>query len=458
MSALAQDNSTIASNFKVTAISANARIDYILRFSKQAILVVDEQSDIYSQVANNYLGALSDQQNACFMSVSPKLNDIQIRCRIIEQLFGNALFDPEKSLAVSIFNIAKQNKEQISIVIEHVHLLSLQLIHELCQLAEIAKKADVNISVVMLGRLQAGSLIQGNKSLFENKLSILSASSGQLLSITSPIFKEKSTFWQLSISKKFLLSILLLSLFSSAVIYFLSQRDTLSFSGIKLDFGLSTLLVKTESNTKNKNNLSSKATIAEVNISKNNFATTNEIFSTLMGNYKPKASVNLEKQIIEYAQPEDIFNVLAEPYTVKPSKDKDIARSNISKSQNIRPVTNLTLRPNVGQALAKKALKSTIAADYYQQYTSGYVVQFSGFRDKSTYAEFVNAHKNLQHYGYYRQLNSRPLLVITSPQFSNRADAEALILSLPATIKARSPWIKSISIVNEEINAFESTP
>jgi len=458
MSALAQDNPAITSNFKVTAISANARIDYILRFSKQAILVVDEQNDIYSQVANNYLAALSDQQNACFMSISPKLNDIQIRCRIIEQLFGNALFDPEKSLAVSIFNIAKQNKEPISIVIEHAHLLSLQLMHELCQLAEIAKKAEVNISVLMLGQLQAGSLIQGNKSLFENKLSILSASSGQLLSITSAIFREKSTFWQLSISKKFLLLILLLSLFSSALVYFLSKRDTLSFSGIKLDFGFSTLLAKTEGNNNNisKNSLTSKATIAEVKISKNTFATTNEIFSTLMGHNKLKASATLEKHVIEYAQPEDIFNVLAESYTVTPTKK--IARNNVNKLQTTRPVPNSTLGPSANQDLAINSLEKVITADYYQQYSSGYVVQFSGFRDKSTYTEFTNAHKNLQHYGYYRQLNNRPLLVITSPQLSNREDAEALILSLPATIKARSPWIKSISIVNEEINAFESTP
>lgn len=87
MSALAH---AIESNApeSVTTISTNARVDYILRFSKHAVLVVDQDESIYSQVASQFLGSLDNDHNAAFITISPKLNDIQIRCRIVEQLFA----------------------------------------------------------------------------------------------------------------------------------------------------------------------------------------------------------------------------------------------------------------------------------------------------------------------------------------------------------------------------------
>ena len=122
----------------VTSISVSARIDYIQRFSKQAVLVVDQDSAIYAQAARQFLINLSkeksDQEaNVAFVSASTKLNDIQMRCRLIEQLYANTLFDPEKSLAVSILNLSKQSKDSITIVVENAQSLSLQIKYELCQ-------------------------------------------------------------------------------------------------------------------------------------------------------------------------------------------------------------------------------------------------------------------------------------------------------------------------------------
>ena len=180
----------------VTKISANARVDYILRFSKHAVLVVDQDADVYSQIASEFLGSLGNEHNAAFIPISPKFNDIQIRCRIVEQLFADTLFDPEQSLAVSLINLANQENQAIDIVIEHAQFLSVQVLHELCQLTDIAKKANYAISVLMLGTPQAGLILANNKSLFHKKISVLSGKTGQLLPLNAKIFKVSKPFFE----------------------------------------------------------------------------------------------------------------------------------------------------------------------------------------------------------------------------------------------------------------------
>ena len=190
----------------VTTISANARVDYILRFSKHAVLVVDQDANVYSQVASQFLGSLNTDHNAAFIAISPKLNDIQIRCRIVEQLFSDTLFDPEQSLAVSLINLAKQEKHAIDIVIEHAQFLTVQILHELCQLTDIAKKANYAISVLMLGTLQTGLVLANNKSLFHKKISVLSGETGQLLPLNAKVFKISKPFFEFTRFNKWMLA------------------------------------------------------------------------------------------------------------------------------------------------------------------------------------------------------------------------------------------------------------
>jgi DamX protein len=138
---------------KNTDISVIARINYNLRFTKQAVFVVGQNTLQYSELASEFLVNLcnktnnvttyknsENQPNVALVSASNKLDDIQIRCRLIEQLFVNTLFDPEQSLAVSVLNFAEQHKQPITIVIDHAHALSLQIKYELCQLVSVAKK------------------------------------------------------------------------------------------------------------------------------------------------------------------------------------------------------------------------------------------------------------------------------------------------------------------------------
>lgn len=178
------------------AISVTARIDYNLRFAKQAVLVVGDNTEQYSQLASQFLVSLSNSKpsavhldtqdnhiNVAFVAASSKINDIQMRCRLIEQLFVNTLFDPEQSLAVSVLRFAKQHGEAISIVIDHAHALSLQVKYELCQLVSLAKKSKLTINVVLFGLTEAAQQLATNKSLFKNKMVVIDAESGQVISL-----------------------------------------------------------------------------------------------------------------------------------------------------------------------------------------------------------------------------------------------------------------------------------
>ena len=161
----------------ISGISVTTRIEYNLRFTKQAVLVVSNNTEQYSQLASQYLVSLSNsalesntnQINVAFVSASAKLNDIQIRCRLVEQLFVNTLFDPEQSLAVSVLKFAKQHGEAITIVVDHAHALSLQIKYELSHLVNQSKKHKLKVNVVIFGLTAAANQLSVNKSLFKNK-------------------------------------------------------------------------------------------------------------------------------------------------------------------------------------------------------------------------------------------------------------------------------------------------
>ena len=230
MSALMNSIGLSDDNTSVTKISANARIDYILRFSKQAILVIDESVEQSAQITNQFIATIPEQHNAAYISLSNQFSDIQIRCRIIEQLSAGELFDPEVSLAVSIINLAKKPQQAISIVLDNSQHLSLQILHEVSQLTAIAKKANLVINVIMFGSLQTGIKVQANKNLFHNKLTMLSAQSGQLISANSTIFQRPKVKWYSIKLNKWLLSAFVLLFGLAAAVIMLLQQDSFNFT------------------------------------------------------------------------------------------------------------------------------------------------------------------------------------------------------------------------------------
>ncbi len=469
MSALAHAIESNAAQ-SVTTISVNARVDYILRFSKHAVLVVDQDENVYSQVASQYLGSLTNDHNAAFIAVSPKLNDIQIRCRIVEQLFADILFDPEQSLAVSLINLAKQEKQLIDIVIEHTQYLSLQILHELCQLTDIAKKANYPISVLMLGTPQTGTLLANNKSLFNNKISILSGQTGQLLTLNAKVFKVSSAFFKLTRSVKWLMIFTAFVISLSLLGFWLLQQDAFS---LKTELGLQT--ATQSANTfviKEEQPLKAMTLIAKPA----------DIFQSLTSN----KSQYIEEKTPEIANPIDIVSAISAfqnsveineaikviPVNERPKRFESFLDSKTLEQKVANPVTNKESNRLLSQtplltvtALGtdkKETIKNVhsiesinVETDYYTNAKTGFVIQIAGFTRLPVYQQFLPDFTAVNVKRYHRLLNQQPMLVITSEIYSTRLDAEQAIPLLPSTIMSHQPWIKSVEAINSEISRFQ---
>ncbi|MDC1256027.1 hypothetical protein N8Z89_00520, partial [bacterium] len=94
-------------------------------------------------------------------------------------------------------------------------------------------------------------------------------------------------------------------------------------------------------------------------------------------------------------------------------------------------------------------------SDYFLKHQTGFVIQISGFVQKATFNEFINAHSNNQFHSYFRVFDEDSLFIVTSEVYSTKVLAQEALLSMPESLQTREPWIKSISAVNNEIKAFQ---
>ncbi|NQZ82292.1 MAG: hypothetical protein HRT52_14880 [Colwellia sp.] len=483
MSALAYSTNKSDKHPSVTTISASARIDYIFRFSKQAILVINDDLETFAQIGSEYIATLPDEQNTAFVSISPKLNNIQIRCRIIEQLFGNSLFDPEQSLAVSIINFSKIETDAISIVIENAELLSLQLLHELCQLSEIAKKTKRNINVLLLGAKETGTEMARNRSLFDHKVSILSAQSGQLISLGSKKLKTGISFLSFGKAKKIWLTAFVSLLVIVSLLVVLQQRQSIDFSElIEQNFNENNEIVSTFVLTKkNKSKIDkaikdkAKGSIIdkELVISEQQGASRNDILQAIVTsevneiNTKEepitRSSINLhDDETIEGEVVKSITIKLIEPQAISSIKNNtQVVVAPISKETPFRQALVKTVKSVTTDTEPltnnNEVVYSKINSENYINKNTGFVVQIAGFSQFSVFEEFINEYANIDYLGYYRNLNQQKFLVITSLIFPSRFQAEQALISLPIELQERGSWIKSIEAVNSEIQQYQQS-
>lgn len=84
--------------------------------------------------------------NKCYLTAVSSINDIQVRSRIIEQLFGNVLFDPEKPMLNAFLEFG--GNTELMIAIDNGHHLSGQIIGEILQVVAEFKKQSRVISVL----------------------------------------------------------------------------------------------------------------------------------------------------------------------------------------------------------------------------------------------------------------------------------------------------------------------
>lgn len=424
----------------VTKISANARIDYILRFSKQAILVIDESPEQNGQITNQFIASIPEQHNAAYISLSTQFNDIQIRCRIIEQISAGELFDPEISLAVSVINLVKKSKQALTVVLDNTQYLSLQILHEVTQLAEIAKKANLIINVVMFGTPEAGIKIQENKSLFHNKLTLLSAQSGQLLPTNSTIFNRPKRQWYAIGINKWLLSFIIVLCCLAAATIVLLQQDSFNFTKpLKVEsspkVALAAVLAEPQPT------VLSRANVTELKQQ----AQPNDVYLSLLA---PEKVATVKKVEVLPATPGDIMTAM----TSLSLADDTIESAEMLTSHTMENTNENSL------ALSAELIASKVPSvnnAYYLNSVDGFVIQIAVFRDLDLPAEFLASLQGIEFQIYQRLLNNVPVYVITSSVFDDKLTAKEALSTLSPEIIARQPWIKSLKVINSEINAFQ---
>jgi len=465
MSALASTNQESTSD-SVAQISVIARVDYILRFSKQAVIVIDELTEHYSAVGSQFLGSIPNHHNAAYLSVSPKLNDIQIRARIVEQLFFDQAFDPEQSIAVSLINLVKSFPQSISIVIEHGQFLSLQLVHELCQLAEIAKKSNLEINVLILGDLRLGATLYENQSLFTKKVSVLDAQSGQLLGINSKRFKPQVALFSWTINKTLIFSLSILVMVLIGTVWLLSLRDVTAFSGLETASPVST----SDDSALAIDNVTAEAAI-ETTEQAPKIANIHDIYLALINEQNKPLQA---EQDIQLADVSDVLVAIqarevASSAVTQPSIAlEQHGLENQSKEQNVKHeltaveagsanlVTEAMLE---NSAVMSKTSSQTTAQmseqpkdiDYFAKFNDGYAIQLAGFRQEKVKDDFIAEFgATIDIYAYQRLQSGKPYWVVTSKVYATREQAVKNIGLLPGMLKARSPWIKSVMAIQKE--------
>jgi DamX protein len=439
---------------KNTGISVIARINYNLRFTKQAVFVVGQNTVQYSKLASEFLVNLcnktnnvptnknsENQPNVAFVSASNKLDDIQIRCRLIEQLFVNTLFDPEQSLDVSILNSAQQQKKPISIVIDHAHALSLQIKYELCQLVSMAKKKKLIVNLVMFGLTNAGHEISSNKSLFKNKIILIDGPTGQVISLSDKKLLVDNHITAFTKKHRLAFIAVLTLLFAMLVtIYLFIAADIEKIRFSNEDPIIYSKTMKTD--------LTDNKLINEKALAINEVGGDKKLLGTL--NYR---ITNNTKQASNDEIYLALLNVHSPIEKALPANSHDI----LEALAKVAKTTNKTDVPEENITILKKS-QSSNNGEYYldsvKLYPNGYVVQIAAFNDMKSTLQFLTLHKQHNFYWYKKVVKDESYIIVTTITFMNKAKANKELAGMPESLLQRKPWIKPISSIIKEINTF----
>jgi len=102
--------------------------------------------------------------NKCYVTPARGMSDVQIRSRIIEQLFGNVLFDPEMPLLTSFIEF--NQPQQMLIALDNSQFMSGRIVGELLQLFSEAPNLGIDLTIVLaLDKSLNSTLLNVNSSL-----------------------------------------------------------------------------------------------------------------------------------------------------------------------------------------------------------------------------------------------------------------------------------------------------
>ncbi len=133
------------------------RLELLTNFGSNLISVGGVSGAGKSWIAQRYLEVAAQDKNQCLLLCHPNQEDAQHRSQIIEQLFSEALFNPQEPIGESIERLLDGEECNIVIVIDDAHLLSESIISELWMLVLQAQTTQ-NWSINVLLFAQSGVL------------------------------------------------------------------------------------------------------------------------------------------------------------------------------------------------------------------------------------------------------------------------------------------------------------
>ncbi|MNN44559.1 hypothetical protein D3C81_1588540 [compost metagenome] len=101
----------------------------------------------------------------------------------------------------------------------------------------------------------------------------------------------------------------------------------------------------------------------------------------------------------------------------------------------------------------KPAAKPAAGGSWYAGQAPGnYVVQIVGTSSETTAQSIVREQGGDYRY-FKKNLQGKPLYVVTYGNFANRAAALAAIKALPAKVQAGKPWPRTVASIQQELSA-----
>ena len=130
----------------------------VAQTSESCLIAIEGPSGIgKTTVLEELLTTSLPNANKCYLTATSALNEIQIRSRVIEQLFGNVLFDPEKPLLTTFLEFNHQ--VPLMLAIDNGHFLPGQIIGEILQVvAELKKRGHHMVALITYDQTQSKTL------------------------------------------------------------------------------------------------------------------------------------------------------------------------------------------------------------------------------------------------------------------------------------------------------------
>lgn len=130
-----------------------SRIQFLMRFSSQLVLVTGESGAGKTWLSERYLDKCATETAQTLLLCNPSQQDAQHRAIILRQIVPDGIFNAEDTLVESLTTMLKDDAIHALIVIDDAHLLSAAVAKELWQLVTVAQeRVGWQISVLLFAR------------------------------------------------------------------------------------------------------------------------------------------------------------------------------------------------------------------------------------------------------------------------------------------------------------------